>query len=52
VDGHNSELIQYWLVSGMGHAWSGGASGASYSDAAGPDETGAMYAFFMNHPKP
>jgi poly(hydroxyalkanoate) depolymerase family esterase len=52
MDGHNAELIQYWLVSGMGHAWSGGASTASYSDPAGPDETAAMYAFFMNHPKP
>jgi poly(hydroxyalkanoate) depolymerase family esterase len=52
MDGHNAEQIQYWLVSGMGHAWSGGASTATYSDPAGPDETGAMYAFFMNHPKP
>ena len=52
VDGHNSELIQYWLVSGMGHAWSGGASTSLYSDPAGPDETAAMYAFFMSHPRP
>jgi poly(hydroxyalkanoate) depolymerase family esterase len=52
MDGHNAELIQYWLVSGMSHAWSGGARTASYSDPAGPDETAAMYAFFMNHPKP
>ena len=52
VDGHNAEQIQYWLVSGMGHAWSGGARTASYSDPAGPDETAAMYAFFRRHPKP
>jgi poly(hydroxyalkanoate) depolymerase family esterase len=52
MDGHNAELIQYWVVSGMGHAWSGGASTATYSDPAGPNETAAMYAFFMNHPKP
>jgi poly(hydroxyalkanoate) depolymerase family esterase len=46
------ELLQSWLVSGMGHAWSGGCSCEQYSDPAGPDETGAMYAFFMAHPMP
>ncbi len=47
-----SEMIQSWLVSGMGHAWSGGCGCQKYSDPAGPDETGAMYAFFMAHPMP
>jgi poly(hydroxyalkanoate) depolymerase family esterase len=52
-DGHGSgEMIQSWLVSGMGHAWSGGCGCQKYSDPAGPDETGAMYAFFMAHPMP
>ncbi|MDX6584594.1 MAG: hypothetical protein QOI10_3778, partial [Solirubrobacterales bacterium] len=51
-DGHSSELIQSWLVAGMSHAWSGGCSCAQYSDPAGPDETAAMYAFFVNHPMP
>ena len=27
-------------------------SGYGYADPAGPDETGAMYAFFMAHPMP
>jgi poly(hydroxyalkanoate) depolymerase family esterase len=50
-DGHQ-ELIQSWLVSGMGHAWSGGCSCAQYADPAGPDETAAIYAFFSNHHLP
>jgi poly(hydroxyalkanoate) depolymerase family esterase len=51
-DGHGAELIQSWLVHGMGHAWSGGNSSQQYADPSGPDETGAMYAFFTNHPMP
>jgi poly(hydroxyalkanoate) depolymerase family esterase len=51
-DGHSAELIQSWLVAGMSHAWSGGCSCAQYADPAGPDETAAMYAFFVNHPMP
>jgi poly(hydroxyalkanoate) depolymerase family esterase len=51
-DGQGKELLQYWLVNGMGHAWSGGCSCEPYSDPAGPDATGAMYAFFVKHPLP
>jgi poly(3-hydroxybutyrate) depolymerase len=52
ADAHGGELLQYWLVSGMGHAWSGGCSCQSYADPQGPDETAAMYAFFAQHPLP
>jgi poly(3-hydroxybutyrate) depolymerase len=51
-DRNQSELLQSWLVAGMGHAWSGGCACESYSDPAGPDETSAMYTFFMAHPMP
>jgi poly(hydroxyalkanoate) depolymerase family esterase len=51
-DRHRKELIQYWLVRGMGHAWSGGCDCQQYADPSGPDATGAMYAFFLNHPMP
>lgn len=34
------------LVDGLGHAWSGGASGASATDPRGPDATGMMWSFF------
>jgi poly(hydroxyalkanoate) depolymerase family esterase len=51
-DGHGGELIQYWNVQGMGHAWSGGCGCEPYSDPGGPNETAAMYDFFMSHPAP
>jgi poly(hydroxyalkanoate) depolymerase family esterase len=51
-DAQGNELMQSWLVHGMGHAWSGGCSCESYADPKGPDETAAMYAFFQAHPMP
>lgn len=51
-DGHGHELAQFWVVNGMGHAWSGGSSGAQFSDPTGPSEATALYDFFMAHPAP
>ena len=51
-DGHGHELIEYWVVHGMNHAWSGGSASEPYSDPSGPNETAAMYAFFLSHPSP
>jgi poly(hydroxyalkanoate) depolymerase family esterase len=51
-DGQGHELIEYWLIHGMNHAWSGGNSSEQYADPAGPNETAAMYAFFASHPLP
>lgn len=51
-DGNGSELIEYWLIHGMNHAWSGGSSTEQYADPSGPNETAAMYAFFSSHPLP
>jgi poly(3-hydroxybutyrate) depolymerase len=50
-DGHGKELIEYWSIHGMGHAWSGGNSGRQYADPSGPSETDAMWAFFARHPR-
>jgi poly(hydroxyalkanoate) depolymerase family esterase len=49
-DARGNPLVEYWTVHGMSHAWSGGCSCQKYADPQGPDETSAMYAFFMNHP--
>jgi poly(hydroxyalkanoate) depolymerase family esterase len=51
-DGHGKELIQYWMVRGMNHAWSGASASQQYSDPSGPNETAAMYSFFSSHPAP
>jgi poly(hydroxyalkanoate) depolymerase family esterase len=51
-DAQGHELGQYVVVHGMGHAWSGGDPTQQYADAAGPNESAAMYDFFMSHPAP
>jgi poly(hydroxyalkanoate) depolymerase family esterase len=51
-DGKGGELIQYWVVRGMNHAWSGGCACQQYADPSGPNESLAMYDFFLHHPKP
>jgi poly(hydroxyalkanoate) depolymerase family esterase len=52
ADNRHAELAQYWVVHGMNHAWSGGDPSQPYADPSGPDETAAMYAFFLSHPAP
>jgi poly(hydroxyalkanoate) depolymerase family esterase len=45
-DDSGRPVVQYWVVSDLGHAWSGGASAGSYTDPRGPSATGAMCDFF------
>lgn len=45
-DNAGRPVVQYWTVSGLGHAWSGGAGAGSYTDPRGPSATEAMYDFF------
>jgi poly(hydroxyalkanoate) depolymerase family esterase len=51
-NGHGGELIQYWVVHGMNHAWSGGCGCESYADPSGPNESQAMIDFFLQHRLP
>jgi poly(hydroxyalkanoate) depolymerase family esterase len=46
-DSTRRPLIEQWELHGAGHAWSGGSSGGSYTDAAGPDASAQMLRFFL-----
>jgi poly(hydroxyalkanoate) depolymerase family esterase len=48
-DRFGASLIEYWKVSGLQHAWSGGSTAGSYSDPYGPDASRIMWDFFMSH---
>jgi poly(hydroxyalkanoate) depolymerase family esterase len=48
-DRNGNSLIEYYKVTGMGHAWSGGSSSGSFTDPLGPDATTIMWNFFTSH---
>jgi len=39
-------VVRYWVVSKLGHAWSGGASAGTFTEPRGPSATAAMCDFF------
>lgn len=45
-DAAGQPLTEKWIVTGMGHAWSGGSTAGSYTDPQGPKATQEMWRFF------
>lgn len=41
--------LEHWVIDGLGHAWSGGQRGGSYSDPNGPDASAELVRFFFEH---
>ena len=40
--------VETWSIDGLGHAWSGGKSGGSYADPAGPDASALVARFLLS----
>jgi hypothetical protein len=49
-DNASNLVEEYWTVTGMAHAWSGGSATGSYADPSGPSASQSTYTFFMAHP--
>lgn len=51
TDAEGRSLVEHWRIDGLGHAWSGGNTGGSHADQAGPDASAEMVRFFFDTDK-
>ena len=42
-----ASFVEYWVLHGAGHAWSGGFSKGSFTDASGPNASAEMVRFLL-----
>jgi poly(hydroxyalkanoate) depolymerase family esterase len=47
-DPNGNAIVEHYVVDGMGHAWSGGAQGGSYTAPGGPEASQIIWEFFSN----
>jgi poly(hydroxyalkanoate) depolymerase family esterase len=52
ADRHGALMHERVEIDGLGHAWSGGAAGGSYSDPRGPNASEAIWRFFADATTP
>lgn len=50
-DAAGNNLLDYWIIYGLSHAYPGGDPSASFTDPQGPYVTEAVYEFFESHPR-
>lgn len=51
VDARGCDVLDFWVIHGMEHAYPHADPSTAFSDPLGPDITAAAYAFFASHPR-